>query len=66
MPRFGEGPPNARIMLVGEVFSEQEERTGLPFQGTSGLELNKMLSDAGSKVSVTKSWLHFSRDLDYE
>lgn len=43
----GEGPPNARVMLVGEAFGETEERTGTPFAGASGLELNRILHDAG-------------------
>lgn len=43
----GDGPSNARIFLVGEAWGDQEERTGLPFQGASGQELNRMLHDAG-------------------
>jgi len=43
----GDGPTNARIMLVGEAWGAEEERTGLPFQGTSGQELNRMLHEAG-------------------
>ena len=43
----GDGPPAARIMLVGEAWGAEEERTGLPFQGSSGQELNRMLHDAG-------------------
>lgn len=42
-----EGPSNARIMLVGEAPGAEEDRIGLPFQGTSGYELNRMLKDAG-------------------
>jgi uracil-DNA glycosylase len=42
-----EGPIPARIMLVGEAPGVDEERVGLPFQGASGQELNRMLSEAG-------------------
>ena len=45
--RSGSGPEAARIMLVGEAFGEEEERHGEPFIGTSGLELNRMLNEAG-------------------
>lgn len=45
--RMGEGNPNARIMLVGEAWGETEERTGVPFSGASGQELNRMLHEAG-------------------
>lgn len=47
MPKLGCGPVPARIMLVGEAFGEQEERTGEPFVGASGQALNSMLHDAG-------------------
>lgn len=47
MVRMGEGRPDAEIMLVGEAFGETEERSGIPFSGQSGLELNRMLQEAG-------------------
>jgi uracil-DNA glycosylase len=47
MPRMGTGPCPARIMLVGEAFGEQEERSGEPFVGASGQLLNAMLHEAG-------------------
>jgi len=48
MPRVrGEGPIPSRIMLVGEAPSEEDVRTGTPFQGGSGQELNRMLHEAG-------------------
>lgn len=47
MARMGEGPPEAKIMIVGEAFGETEERTGVPFSGNSGAELNRMLHEAG-------------------
>lgn len=45
--RMGCGPTNARIMIVGEAYGADEERRGEPFVGTSGLELNRMLQEAG-------------------
>jgi uracil-DNA glycosylase len=42
-----EGPIPARIMLVGEAPGYEEEQRGLPFQGASGQELNRMLGEAG-------------------
>lgn len=47
MPRTGEGPVPAKLMLVGEAFGADEERTGTPFVGVSGQELNRMLHEAG-------------------
>ena len=41
------GPCPARIMIVGEAPGEQEEREGVPFVGYSGMELSRMLQEAG-------------------
>lgn len=41
---FGEGNPNARVMIIGEGPGEEEERTSLPFVGPSGQLLNQMLA----------------------
>ncbi|MCE5191506.1 MAG: hypothetical protein LLG08_07095, partial [Actinomycetia bacterium] len=43
----GDGPENAKVMLVGEAWGAEEDRTGLPFQGASGQELSRMLHEAG-------------------
>lgn len=43
----GSGPSNAKIMLVGEAWGEEEARKGEPFVGVSGQELNRMLHEAG-------------------
>ena len=43
----GEGPAPTRIMLVGEFPSEQDERAGVAFSGSTGQELNRMLHEAG-------------------
>lgn len=42
-----QGPRNARVMVVGEAPGENEEREGVPFVGNSGLELSRMLREAG-------------------
>ena len=41
------GPADAKIVVVGEAPGEQEERTGIPFIGYSGQELDRMLQEAG-------------------
>ena len=43
----GDGPPTARVMLIGEAWGSEEERTLVPFSGASGQEFNRMLHDAG-------------------
>ena len=41
------GPRDARCILVGEAWGEEEERRGQAFVGASGQELNNMLAEAG-------------------
>ncbi len=40
---FGEGNPNARIMLIGEAPGKEEDEQGRPFIGRSGKLLNACL-----------------------
>jgi len=42
-----DGPIPASIMIVGEAPGADEEIKGIPFVGTSGQELNRMLHEAG-------------------
>jgi DNA polymerase I-like protein with 3'-5' exonuclease and polymerase domains/uracil-DNA glycosylase len=47
MPGRGSGPPNSRIMLIGDAWGSWEEQRGESFVGPSGDELNRMLHEAG-------------------
>jgi len=40
---FADGNPEARVMIVGEAPGADEDREGLPFVGTSGRLLDRML-----------------------
>ncbi len=44
---FGEGPPDARLMFVGEGPGEEEDKTGRPFVGRAGQLLDQILKAAG-------------------
>lgn len=44
---FADGNPDARIMIVGEAPGADEDRQGLPFVGTSGRLLDRMLAWIG-------------------
>lgn len=44
---FGEGPPHARLMLVGETPGDREDRLGRPFVGPAGRLLDQCLQDVG-------------------
>jgi uracil-DNA glycosylase len=59
---FGEGPKSARIMLVGEMAGDREDREGRPFVGPAGRELDRALEAAGidrGEVYVTNVVKHF-------
>jgi DNA polymerase len=59
---FGEGPPDARVMLVGEVPGDQEDRAGRPFVGPAGRLLDRALEAAGVErgdAYVTNAVKHF-------
>jgi uracil-DNA glycosylase len=60
---FGEGLKRARLMLVGEVPGDREDREGRPFVGPAGRELDKALAAAGIErddVYITNAVKHFS------
>jgi len=44
---FGEGDPDARLMLVGEAPGEDEDESGRPFVGRAGQLLDKVLASVG-------------------
>ncbi len=44
---IGEGPANAKVMLVGQNPGEEEDKVGRPFIGRSGKFLNKVLAKNG-------------------
>jgi uracil-DNA glycosylase len=43
----GAGPPDARLLCLGEAPGAKEDRTGLPFQGAAGRHLDAVLAAAG-------------------
>jgi DNA polymerase len=44
---FGDGSPQARVVLIGEAPGAEEDRQGLPFVGASGKLLDRMLASIG-------------------
>jgi uracil-DNA glycosylase len=59
---FGEGPEDARVVLVGEQPGDKEDLQGKPFVGAAGKLLDRALEDAGvdrSEVYVTNAVKHF-------
>jgi len=59
---FGEGPPDAALMLMGEVPGDKEDLAGHPFVGPAGRILDDALAEAGidrSRVYVTNAVKHF-------
>lgn len=59
---FGEGPADARVMLVGEQPGDREDLEGHPFVGPAGKLLDRALETAGlarRAVYVTNAVKHF-------
>jgi uracil-DNA glycosylase len=59
---FGEGPPSAWLMLVGEQPGDREDVAGEPFVGPAGRVLDTALERAGidrGEVYVTNAVKHF-------
>lgn len=52
----GQGPQNARVLLLGEAPGAREDETGLPFQGMSG----RLLTDALSKAGLPRESVRIS------
>lgn len=48
---YGEGNPNALVMLIGEGPYEQEDKTGRPFVGAAGQLLKNKLAAINLKRS---------------
>jgi uracil-DNA glycosylase family protein len=60
---FGEGAADSKIMFIGEVPGDQEDRAGKPFIGPAGRLLDRALDEAGidrNKVYVTNAVKHFN------
>src|SRR5262245_28765147 len=58
----GEGPRDARLMLVGEQPGNEEDLAGRPFVGAAGRLLRELLEEAGidaTQVFVTNAVKHF-------
>ena len=59
---FGEGPRRARLMMIGEMPGDREDRAGHVFVGPAGRELDAALARAGiprSDAYVTNVVKHF-------
>jgi DNA polymerase len=59
---FGEGPANARIVIVGEQPGDQEDLAGRPFVGPAGRLLDRALAQAGldrDALYLTNAVKHF-------
>ncbi len=59
---FGEGPPDARLVFVGEQPGDQEDLAGRPFVGPAGQMFDRALAAAGidrTRAYVTNAVKHF-------
>lgn len=59
---FGEGRPDAKVMMIGEQPGDQEDLQGKPFIGPAGKMLDKALQEAAvdrAQVYLTNAVKHF-------
>ena len=59
---FGQGPPDARIMIIGEQPGDQEDISGRPFVGPAGQLLDQALQEVGlqrDEIYLTNTVKHF-------
>jgi uracil-DNA glycosylase len=59
---FGEGPPDAELVVVGEQPGDAEDLAGRPFVGPAGQLLDRALAEAGidrRRVYVTNAVKHY-------
>jgi DNA polymerase len=62
---FGEGPPSARLILVGEQPGDNEDKKGHPFVGPAGAVLWRCLDEVGvprDEVYATNAVKHFKNE----
>ena len=63
---FGDGPDDARIMLIGEQAGDREDLEGVPFVGPAGRLLDQALAEVGvdrGRLYVTNVIKHFKFEL---
>ena len=58
---FGEGNPDANILIVGEAPGEEEENTGVPFVGKSGQLLNQILAFTSADPEIRQAQESYSK-----
>ena len=59
---FGEGPDDARVVIIGEQPGDQEDLAGKPFIGPAGKLFDRALAEAGidrTQLYVTNTVKHF-------
>ena len=59
---FGEGPADAKVVIVGEQPGDEEDTKGHPFVGPSGRLLSKAMHETGldrERIYVTNAVKHF-------
>jgi hypothetical protein len=58
---FGDGNPDADVLIIGEAPGEEEEATSVPFVGNSGRLLNQILAMTADDPAIRDSFDEYSR-----
>lgn len=58
---FGDGNPDAKIMIIGEAPGAEEDVSGIPFVGNSGQLLNQILAAVSDDAGIQELFRWFNR-----
>lgn len=58
---FGDGNPNADMLIIGEAPGEEEEATSVPFVGSSGKLLNQILAMTADDPEIKGAFEEYSK-----
>ncbi len=54
---FGQGNPDAQVMIIGEAPGATEDKNGVPFVGQAGQVLHQFLGDVSARQEVVNAYL---------
>lgn len=57
---FGDGAPDAHIIIVGEAPGEEEEEYGMPFIGLSGMIMNQLIARSSDDKAIQEAYTYYN------
>jgi DNA polymerase len=57
---FGDGSPDAHIIIIGEAPGEEEEEYGMPFIGLSGMIMNQLIARSSDDKTIQEAYTYYN------